>query len=80
MIPSLLCFNGEDSGPVLFGVSVFMISPAASEMLGFFLGIPAFRSGEVWRRVCMRFSKSGVVVSISAAKSGMLCGRDMAVK
>lgn len=79
MTPSRLYFLGEGSGPVFLGVSVFMINPAASEMLGFFLGIPALRSGEGCRRVCIRFSKSGVEVSINAAKSGMLCGRDMVV-
>jgi hypothetical protein len=52
--------------------------PVASEMLGFFLIWADLRSGDVWRREWMRFSKSGVDVSTSAEKSGMLSGRDMA--
>ena len=53
-----------------------MISPAASEILGFFRGC-AFLSGDVCLRLCIRFSNSGVDASISAVKSGMLLGRDM---
>lgn len=67
-------------------MSVFIMSPAASEILGFLRICWGFRSGEVCLRLCMRFSMfelddSKTVCdmedSMSAAKSGMLCGRDI---
>jgi hypothetical protein len=65
---------------------VFIISPAASEMLGFLRIFWGFRSGDVCLRLCMRFSMfelddsktaCDMEDSMSAAKSGMLCGRDI---
>jgi hypothetical protein len=79
--------RGEND-PVNGGVSVFIISPAAREMLGFLRMCWGFRSGDVCLRLCMRFSKFelddsktawDMEDSMSAAKSGMLCGRDISV-
>jgi hypothetical protein len=80
-----------DSDPVAGGVSLFIINPAASEMLpGFLLRKSwGFRSGDVCLRLWMRFSKlelddsktaCDMEDSMSAAKSGILCGRDMSVQ
>lgn len=62
---------------MVLGLSEFIINPAASEMLGFFRRCSSFRSGDVDRRLCIRFSNIGVDASIRTVKSGMLLGLDM---
>lgn len=80
LVPSRLCFRGEPIGPVFLGLSLFMIKPAASDMLSFLRGYPCPRTGDVCLRFWARASKSGVDASINAEKSGMLFGRDMALQ
>lgn len=77
LILSRLIFSGENVVALPLGTSVFIIRPAASEILSFFRGWPWPLTGDVWRLFCALASNNGVETSISAEKSGMLLGRDM---